>query len=187
MNLRRLSPLLWPLLLTGCHPGAPSSDANSATPAATLPHGYRLNSAREALNQIPPPSRGRYEPIRTADNWSNPFLIVGKANLTLRIYYPDAAANGTLPGNALPNAMFRPAGARRRELDIRLTDLPEALAALPADCWPLGRVIAVEEDPTTQRKDRPAMRRTEEAADQLLNDLGIVINDWPPTGTGLLH
>jgi hypothetical protein len=147
--------------------------------------GYRLNSARDALNQIQPPSRGRYEPIHTVDGWQNPFLIVGMRTLTLRIYYPDAAANGTLPGNMLPNAMLRPAGARKRELDIRLADLPEALAALPADSWPLGRVIALEEDPSTQRRDRPAMRRNEEAALQILGDLGVVVDDWP--SQGLLH
>jgi hypothetical protein len=143
-----------------------------------------MNGAREQLDQIPPPSKSRYLAIHTVDSWSNPFLIVGKKNVVLRIYYPDPVANGTLSGAALPNTMLRPSGARKRELDLRMSDLPEALAALPEESWGYGRVIAVEEDPSTLRPDRPQMRRNVEAAIQMLNDLGVVVYEWS-TGGGL--
>jgi hypothetical protein len=142
-----------------------------------------MASAREDLEQIPPPSKSRYLSVRTAEAWSNPFLIVGRKNVALRIYYPDAVANGTLPGQALPNTMLRPAGARKREIDLRLGDVPEALSALPAESWSYGRVIAVEEDPSTPRADRPQMRRNVEAAIQMLNDLGLVVDEWPNGGS----
>ena len=90
-----------------------------------------MSSARDELAEVPLPSKSRYLAIHTIDGWSNPFLIVGKKTVMLRIYYPDAVTNGTLPGAALPNTMLRPAGARKRELDLRLADLPEALGALP--------------------------------------------------------
>jgi hypothetical protein len=141
-----------------------------------------MNSAREQLDEIPPPSKSRYLAIHTTDGWSNPFLIVSKKNVTLRIYYPDPVANGTLSGSALPNTMLRPSGARKRELVLRLSDLPEALAALPQESWGYGRVIAVEEDPSTMRPDRPPMRRNVEAAIQMLNDLGVVVYEWPNGG-----
>jgi hypothetical protein len=141
-----------------------------------------MDSARQQLDQIPPPSKSRYLAIHTIDNWSNPFLIVGRKNVVLRIYYPDPVANGTLSGSALPNTMLRPSGARKRELDLRMSDLPEALAALPEESWGYGRVIAVEEDPSTPRPDRPQMRRNVEAAIQMLNDLGVVVYEWSNGG-----
>ena len=54
-----------------------------------------------------------------------------------------------------------------------------ALIALPPGAWRYGRVIAVAESPLANRKDRPKVRRNVEAAIQLLNDLGIVVEEWP--------
>jgi hypothetical protein len=105
--------------------------------------------------------------------------------VTLRIYYPDPVAAGALPGGALPNTMLRPSGARKRELVLRLSDLPEALAALPEESWGYGRVIAVEEDPSTLHPDRPQMRRNVEVAIEMLNDLGVVVYEW--SNGGVFH
>lgn len=170
-----------------CLPVAGCRGSDSAQPAAAAPQKpapqTKMNAAREELEQIPPPAKGRYLSVHTTEGWSNPFLIVGSRTLTLRIYYPDAVANGTLPGGMLPNAMLRPAGARKRELDLRLADLPEALSSLPAESWGYGRVVAIEEDPTTLRPDRVQMRRNVETAIQMLNDLGVVVNEWPQGGS----
>ena len=190
MNLRLLAPLLTCCLLVtaGCNASSsnlsPSAQSNQAAPAAPPKPGQmqRMNTAREQLDQIPPPSKSRYLAIHTIENWGNPFLIVGKKNVTLRIYYPDPVASGALPGGVLPNTMLRPSGARKRELDLRLSDLPDALAALPSESWGYGRVIAVEEDPSTLRPDRPQMRRNIEVAIQMLNDLGVVVDEWPNGG-----
>jgi Asp-tRNA(Asn)/Glu-tRNA(Gln) amidotransferase A subunit family amidase len=40
-------------------------------------------------------------------------------------------------------------------------------------------VIAVAESPLANSKDRPKVRRNVEAAIQQLNDLGIVVEEWP--------
>jgi hypothetical protein len=170
------------LLAAGCSP-APGSQPGPAAAAPSRPvPASRMDSARQQLDEIPPPSKSRYLAIHTIDSWSNPFLIVGKKNVMLRIYYPDPVANGTLSGSALPNTMLRPSGARKRELDLRMSDLPEALVALPQESWGYGRVIAVEEDPSTMRPDRPQMRRNVEAAIQMLNDLGVVVYEWSNGG-----
>jgi hypothetical protein len=74
--------------------------------------------------------------------------------------------------------MLRPAAARRQELQLRPADLATAVAAIPASAWRYGRVIAVAEG-SSSPKDRPKVRRNVEAAIQQLNDLGIVVEEWP--------
>lgn len=132
---------------------------------------------RQQLENIPLPSKNTYMAIHTRQSWTNPFLIVSKSTVSLSMLYPD---NG--PVNSPGSDLLRPVAARRRVLDLRLSDLPEALAALPEDTWPYGRVIAVEEDPTVPRQDRTQVRRNVEATMQVLNDLGVVAYEWPGNG-----
>jgi hypothetical protein len=68
-------------------------------------------------------------------------------------------------------------------MEVRLSDLPDALGALPQEEWPYGRVVAVEEDPAETRSNRLQVRRNVEATMQILNNLGIVIYEWPGSGT----
>ena len=75
--------------------------------------------------------------------------------------------------------MLRPEAARRQEIQFRPADLAKALVALPPGAWRYGRVIAVAESPSPRPKDRPKVRRNVEAAIQKLNDLGIVVEEWP--------
>jgi hypothetical protein len=75
--------------------------------------------------------------------------------------------------------LLRPNAARRREVQIRSQDLVEALIALPDSAWPYGRVVAIEESPLADKSQRPAIRRQIEAAIQQLNDLGVVVDEWP--------
>jgi hypothetical protein len=62
---------------------------------------------------------------------------------------------------------------------LRPADLAKAVAAVPASAWKYGRVIAVAESPYESAKSRPKVRRNVEAAIQQLNDLGIVVEEWP--------
>jgi hypothetical protein len=137
----------------------------------------KIDSARQQLEEIPPPAKSRYMAIHTSESWGNPFMIVGSTNVTLRIMYPDQTHSP-----ALPSAMLKPAKARRQEMEVRLSDLPDALSALPQEEWPYGRVVAVEEDPAETRANRLQVRRNVEATMQLLNNLGVVIYEWPSTG-----
>jgi hypothetical protein len=75
--------------------------------------------------------------------------------------------------------MLRPRAARRQEIVLRPADLAQALAALPPGAWRYGRVIAVAESPQASPKDRPQIRRNVEAIIQQLNDLGLVVDEWP--------
>ena len=187
MKLRRALPtfLLGPALIVmacaGCHSSAKSPaatpDAGAQAREQSQAAADKIDSARQELDEIPPPAKSRYMAIHTRESWNNPFLIVGSANVTLRAISPDQTHSP-----ALPSAMLKPARARRQELEIRLSDLPAALSALPQEDWPYGRVIAVEEDPAETRANRLQVRRNVEATMQVLSNLGVVIYEWPPSG-----
>jgi hypothetical protein len=132
---------------------------------------------RQELESVPLPSKNIYMAIHTRQSWTNPFLIVSRSTVNLTIMMPDNGPAGS-PGSEI----LRPLAARRRELDLRLPDVPSALAATPASVWPYGRVVAVEEDPLEQRADRTQTRRNLESTMQILNDLGVVIYEWPTNG-----
>jgi hypothetical protein len=181
-----LSTLMLATLLPGCsHTPSPAKAASSVAAAAAarqqaMEQARAAAQARDAdrqeLDSIPLPSKTVYMSIHTRASWSNPFLIVGKSTVNLSMLYPPAGPPS--PGDSV----LRPLAARRRALDLRLSDLPEAITALPPDAWPYGRVIAVEEDPTAPRQDGPAVRRNVEATMQVLSDLGIVVYEWPGNG-----
>lgn len=184
--MKVLTPLAGALLLTVVLNGCSRSARHpaSAIEAAAAARQQAVEKARAAaaardqdrqeLDSIPPPSKTTYLAIHTRQSWANPFLIVGKSTVNLTIMYPDL-----VPANTPGSDFLHPAAARRRVLDLRLADLPEALAALPENTWPYGRVVAVEEDPLEQRQDRAQVRRNVEATMQVLNDLGVVIYEWP--------
>lgn len=129
---------------------------------------------RAALEQIPVPTRSLYVDVHDPSQWQNPFLTVGADMLDLRIELPDQPL-----GSFAEGSMLRPPAARRQELQVRLSDLDKAVSAIPSGAWHYGRVIAVAESPEASRKDRPKIRRNLEAVINQLNDLGVVVEEWP--------
>lgn len=129
---------------------------------------------RATLANIPLPTKSMYVDVHEPSAWANPFLSVEADRLDLRVNLTDAN-----PSTVGEGTMLRPAAARRQEVQLRPTELVEAVVALPPGAWRYGRVIAVAEAPGASRKDRPRIRRNVEAAIQQLNDLGIVVEEWP--------
>ncbi len=176
--------LLLSSLLSGCSRSARRPASSIEAAAAAREHALQQARAavaareqdRQELAAIPLPSKNVYMSIHTRQSWANPFLIVGRSTVNLSILYPE---NG--PASAPGDGLLRPVAARRRVLDLRLSDLPEAITALPANTWPYGRVIAVEEDPLALKPDRAEVRRNMEATMQVLSDLGVVVDEWPST------
>jgi hypothetical protein len=170
--------LLLLVAVTACHreeqavAGVAAKAANAerqAQATATLRDQQRIE-----LERIPLPTKSLYIDIHEPGAWANPFLSVEADTLNLRVNLADANPSPVGEGTIL-----RPAAARRQELQLRPSELAQAVAALPASAWRYGRVIAVAEAPGASRKDRTKIRRNVEAAIQQLNDLGVVVEEWP--------
>jgi hypothetical protein len=164
--------------LVACHKEE-QAVANVAQGAVTAEHkaqaaATEVDKQRDALSHIPLPTKSLYVDVHEPGAWVNPFLSVDADSLDLRVTMADAN-----PSSLGQGTMLRPEAARRQEIQLRPRDLAEALIALPPGAWRYGRVIAVAESPLASRKDRPKVRRNLEAIIQRLNDLGIVVEEWP--------
>lgn len=137
-------------------------------------HQAELDRERASLAHIPVPTKSLYVDAKEPGSWQNPFISVDKDYLTLRITHMDANSSDIGKGSLL-----RPETARREEVEIAPDKLTEALLALPGDAWRYGRVVAVGESPLASPASRPQVRRNIEAAIKQLNDLGIVVEEWP--------
>ena len=160
--------------LSGCRQAA----ANPA--AANLDLSHQVDTARQDLGQIPPPSKNVYMSVRTLDDWENPFITAQANMLTLHVLMPDAN-----PSELGKGTMLRPLAARRQVLQIRPEHLAEALNAIPHGAWPYGRVVAIEEAHDAPKSARPALRRNIEAAVQTLSDVGVVADEWTSDRAGI--
>ncbi|HEV2465014.1 MAG TPA: hypothetical protein VGT04_14505 [Acidobacteriaceae bacterium] len=164
--------LLLAALVAGC--SRQTDNTVKASPQQVQAARQQQASDRELLDEIPPPAKSRYMAIRQKGAWDNPFLTVSSKTVSLRVMNPPPPHTGSMTGSFL-----QPVSARRNRLELRLSDLPEALASIPQDRWPYGRVIAVEEDPHEGRANRVQVRRNVETTLQMLNNLGVVAYEWP--------
>jgi hypothetical protein len=168
--------LLLGVALTACHKEE-QAVAGVAQNAVNAEHKAKAAATerdrqRAALAAIPLPTKGMYADVHESSVWANPFLSVGVDTLDLRIT-PADANHGTA------GTKSRPASTHRQEIQLHPGDLAQALIALPPGAWRYGRVIAVAESPQVSPKLRTKVRRNVEAAIQQLNDLGIVVEEWP--------
>jgi hypothetical protein len=160
-------PIFLAVLLNGCkHAPAilqpqPSTDQKE------------MADAQMELAQVPLPVKSRYLTVHSLSEWENPYLTVQAEIITLHVLMPDDN-----PSPLGQGGMLRPIGARRQELTLRLGDLPQALTAIPVEAWPYGRVITVEEQHGADSSAEPAVRRNVEATLKMLNDLGLVADEW---------
>lgn len=132
------------------------------------------DAQRAELARIPLPTKSLYIDIHDPSRWQNPFISASAEYLDVHVTMEDAN-----PSTVTEGTMLRPEAARRQELQIRPADLAKAVTALPPRAWPYGRVIAIAESPEPDRKNRAAVRRNVEVAIQKLNDLGVVVEEWP--------
>ena len=166
------------IALAGCN--RTTSSVNAPTATLSQEQHQALESARQQLELIPPPSKTRYMAVRSLTSWENPYLTVQGSMVTLHVLIADANTSPLGQGGLL-----RPVGARRRNLDVRVNDLPAALNAIPESAWPYGRVVAVEEAHEIPVSARAEVRRNVESVLKTLGDLGVVVYEWNDTGRGL--
>jgi hypothetical protein len=170
--------LLFAIALVACHKEEQAvvkvaQSAEKAQQQAQVTATER-DAQRAELAKIPLPTKSHYINVHDPAEWQNPFISVDADFLDLRVIMADAN-----PSTVGQGSLLRPEGARRQELQIRPDDLAQALIALPAGAWHYGRVVAIAESPEADRKKRPIVRRNVEAAIQKLNNLDIVVEEWP--------
>ena len=156
------------LLLSGCH----AHSVTASTAQTRSQQRAEIETQREQLDRIPPPSKNTYMAIHSFESWENPVLTVQPGMLELHITLADA---NTTPIGV--GGMLRPIGARRQELNVTANTLGDAISAVPQTAWPYGRVVAIEEANKTPHSAEPAVRRNMEVTISKLNDLGIVVYD----------
>jgi hypothetical protein len=170
-----LPAVLLPIALTGCMRTASSSVTD--TKAIAEQQRQEINLARQQMELIPPPSKTRYMAVKSLTVWENPYLTVQGGMVTLHVLQADANTSDLGVGG-----MLRPTGARRQELNVRVSDLATALNAIPQSYWPYGRVVAVEEAHEVPASARPQVRRNVETVIKTLSDLGVVVYEWSDSG-----
>lgn len=156
------------LVLSGCH----SHAAQASTGQTPSEQRAEIETQREQIDRIPPPSKSTFMAIHSFESWQNPVLTVQPAMLELQVTLADANTTSIGVGG-----MLRPVGARRQELNITADTLGDAISAVPPTSWPYGRVVAIEEANKTPHSAEPAVRRNMEVTISKLNDLGIVVYD----------
>ena len=161
-------PVVFLLALAGCNSSPLSPSSSSA-----LQKRQQLDMVRDELARIPLPAKSRYMAVRSLTIWENPYLTIQGSMVTLHVTVADANTSGLGEGGIL-----RPVGARHQDLNVRTSDLPIALNAVPQTAWPYGRVVAVEEAHDAPASARPELRRNMEAAIKTLSDIGIVVYEW---------
>jgi hypothetical protein len=149
-------------------------NAEQQAQAAAQASATKKDQQRAELARIPLPTKSLYVDVHEAGAWGNPFLSVDADMINLRITVTDAN-----PSTLGQGSMLRPAAARRQEIQVRPSEIPEALIALPAGAWRYGRVVAVAESPIADKSKKVQLRRNVEALIQQLNDLGVVVEEWP--------
>jgi len=168
-----LIPVALTLTLAGCSPATTPPVSRDA--ATQLRH--QTESVRHDLEQIPLPSKSRYLAVHSLTIWENPYLTIQGSMVTLHVTVADANTSTLGVGG-----MLRPVGARRQDLNVRTSDLPAAINAIPQNAWPYGRVVAVEEAHDAPASARPELRRNMEAAIKTLSDLGVIVYEWQDNG-----
>ncbi len=179
-----IPPSLFPILCVLVFAGCNTAPAPPLTPDAKAAQRAQTNAVRSDLEAIPLPSKAKYMGVKSLTTWENPYLTIQGQMVTLHVTLADA--NTTTLGQG---SILRPVGARRQDLNVRTSDLPAALNAVPREgpqaAWPYGRVVALEEAHDAPKSAEPELRRNMEATIKILNDLGIVVYEWQDNNPAL--
>jgi Tol biopolymer transport system component len=104
-------------------------------------------------SRVPHANRERYENVRDALKWENPFIIVRPEDIEVR----------------LP----------RTQQVIKVEGLAAHLASLPISAWPYGRVVALQEIGIQNRGDRSAIKNSFRKVQTILENLDLETYLWP--------
>jgi hypothetical protein len=106
--------------------------------------------------KIPKADKKKYESIRDAKDWANPYLVVRAEGV-------EIVSKGIAKG--------------RKTVATR--ELRKTLAALPVTAWPYGRVAAVQEISIGSGNDDALIKENKKSVQKILKDLGASVDLWP--------
>jgi hypothetical protein len=109
------------------------------------------------LERIPDPKLAEIRWIRNANDWPNPIVVVNADRFYL---------------------ILQVDGARVQE-ELNLTDLARTLKELKLEGWPLGRVVAVQENGLRNPGDNEKISEKAEEVKQMLESHKVMIELWP--------
>ena len=130
--------------------------------SCSKPPGGRAESAaalspEARIQQIPPADPKKYQEVQgDYRNWRNPYLIIRNDGVGLLDVSND------------------------EQHLIKLEDLTQALARLPASAWPYGRVVAVQENGVRTTGDDMLIRKNRGIVLGTLEGLHILVSLGPP-------
>jgi hypothetical protein len=109
------------------------------------------------LEGIPDPKMEEIRRIRTAEDWTNPIIVVNSDSFYL-IMFVD--------------------GERVQE-ELNLANLEKTLKELKLDRWPLGRVVAVQENGLRSPGDNEKIFEKSKEVKHMLELYKVMIELWP--------
>jgi hypothetical protein len=114
-------------------------------------------AADEKLDaKIPKADPKKYESVRDAKEWANPYLIVRAEGI-------EVVSKGIAKGRKV----------------ITTQELRKALAALPVSAWPYGKVVAVQEIGIRSAQDEKPIKQNTKAVKNVLKGLEVEAEWWP--------
>ena len=123
---------------------------------ATLPTFGAGQSSNQQLNpRIGSPVPARYDAVRDAKDWFNPYLQVCAAGVDLTVH------------------------SIKRKSSVAIRDVRDALLKLPVEAWPYGRIVALQECSIGVRGDGEASLQRLAEVEAVLKALGLQVSLWP--------
>jgi len=113
------------------------------------------HASKPLQNRIPKPDPQKYSSVQSANDWKNPYLIVG----------PDGIGI---------------VGITSVGQGISVESIPDVLQKLPDSAWPYGLVVAVQDvGILSSSGDKPRIEANRAELLRLLRQRGIAAELWP--------
>ena len=126
----------------------------------TAVNAQNQNTAKKdtnTLESIPEPKMEEIRRTRTAEDWPNPIVLVNSDS-----FYLVLLVEG-----------------KRVQAELDLANLEKKLKELKLDRWPLGRVVAVEENGLRSPGDNEKISEKAKEVKQMLELHKVMIELWP--------
>jgi hypothetical protein len=126
------------------------------SPAAS---GLNQNTSQKhtrVIDSLPPPNDQEIRKIRTAEQWRNPYIVVCRDGFELILHNEP-----------------------RSQVLLSLNELEKALLKMSREQWPLGKVVAVQENGLRSPGDDPKIERNLKAVIRMFGSHKIRIDRWP--------